>query len=231
MYAVVSSNSLDVDIFQLQQHLNKGKGRQTPHHERYCPLRNWSDILVDSGQVFGSNCTASRNVRGKFDLFSDQPCLRGISPLLFNLTRTLEEGYSVLILSLGIWEVVRPRDCRSSNTSEIPEKFLIELLDSLNEISNPSLFIIWKTHGSTAHEQSNLDMRQKTMSLIQAAEQWFVSTAPKYMGLANFGAAVSSRSYGTNRIAGDLKPHWGYEARLLSMQLIGHLVLQNQAKN
>ena len=230
MHAMLSSNSVHVDVIQLEKHINKGKGSRTPCHKRYYPLRNWCDILVDSGQVFGSNCTASPNVRGKFDLFNDVPCLRGISPLLFNLTRTLEEGYSVLILSLGIWEIVRPRDCRSSNTSETPEKLLIELLDSLNEISNPSLFITWKTHGSTAHEQSNLDMRQKTMSLIQTAERWFASTAPQHMGLANFGAAVSPRSHGLNRIVGDLKPHWGYEARLLSMQLIGYLVLQNQAK-
>jgi len=177
-----------------------------------------------------SNCTASLQNRGTFDLINDMPCLRGISPILFNLTRSLEEGYSVLILSLGIWEIVRPWDCRSPNSSETPENFLIEILDNLNKIASESLFIVWKTHGSTAHEDSNLDMRQKTLNLIQTAQKWFASTAPKYMGLANFGAAVSRRSHGSNRIDGDLKPHWGYEARLLSIQLIGQLMLQNHQK-
>jgi hypothetical protein len=164
------------------------------------------------------------------DLINHMSCLRGVSPVLSNITPTLAKGYSVLVLSLGIWEIVRPRDCRSPNSSETPEKFLIEILDHLNRIAGPSLFIVWKTHGSTAHEDSNLVMRRKTLNLIQTAEKWFSSTETKHMGLAHFGAAVSRRSYGSNRIVGDLKPHWGYEARLLSIQLIGHLVLQNQVK-
>ena len=63
MHAILSSNSVNVDVIELEQHINKGKRSRTLCHERYCPLRNWCDILVVSGQVFGYNCTASPNVR------------------------------------------------------------------------------------------------------------------------------------------------------------------------
>jgi hypothetical protein len=66
MHAMISTDDLNIDVMQLEQHINKGKGKAILDYERYCPLRNWSNILVDSGQVIGSNCTDSLQNGGKF---------------------------------------------------------------------------------------------------------------------------------------------------------------------
>ena len=50
------------------------------------------------------------------------------------------------------------------------------------------------------------------------------------MGLSDFGAAIAGgeRAFGWERIDGDMKSHWGTEARTLSIQMVGHLVYERQ---
>ena len=104
-----------------------------------------------------------------------------------------------------------------------------ELLDALEELlSGPSLYIIWKTNGPSQKESS--DRGNRTIALIQIAQDWFASHKPLYMGLADFGTAIiqGERSFYTDRISGDLKAHWGVEARRLGIQMAGHLVQTKQ---
>lgn len=51
------------------------------------------------------------------------------------------------------------------------------------------------------------------------------------MALADFRYAVRDRTYHAARNRGDLKPHWGLEARLLSIDMVARLVDQKQKAN
>ena len=50
------------------------------------------------------------------------------------------------------------------------------------------------------------------------------------MGLADFNTAMHPRLFGKHRISGDLKPHFGVEARLLSIDMVSQLVLMSREK-
>ena len=65
-----------------------------------------------------------------------------------------------------------------------------------------------------------------------AVRNWFYIHQPlPYMYLVDYAKEIESRSYGTNRIVGDLPPHWGLEARLLSIQLFTHALDQSDRKD
>lgn len=46
----------------------------------------------------------------------------------------------------------------------------------------------------------------------------------------DWGTVISKRSFGGERIAGDIKPHYGLEARLLFAQQLLHHLLALEAK-
>ena len=129
-----------------------------------------------------------------------------------------------MILSLGIWEVAHPWDCGTANSTETPSYFLVELLNALKLVSSQSLYIIWITQGPSDTEKNGKG--KKSLELIETAQNWFSAHKPLHMGLSDFGFVISNtnRSFGLDRISGDLKPHWGLEARTLSIQMASHLV-------
>ena len=245
-----ADNIHNIPLGALDRNINKGKSEKLSLH-----CRNWNqtpdELCADMGQVTGAEITnynsttdATANATanhpssffhasiGKFDLVRSpkMACLNEYSSKIQTVSSFLQREYSVIILSLGIWEVDRPWACRSDNKSETPAYFLNSLLDTLELLSGSSLYIIWKTHGPSQNE--NKDRGNRTIALIKNAQDWFASHNPLYMGLADFGTVViqGNRSFDSNRINGDLKPHWGGEARRLSIQMAGHLVQTKQKR-
>jgi len=254
IYDMINADNIhNIPLVALDRNINKGKLKKqyTPH------CRNWNrtpdDLCFDMGQVTGTeitnydlttNANATTNATsnhpsssshasiGKFDIVRSPsaPCFKGHSSEIQTASPFLQREYSVIVLSLGIWEIDRPWDCRTANTSETPTYFLNELLDAFELLSGSSLYIIWKTNGPSQNE--NKDRGNRTIALIKNAQDWFASHNPLYMGLADFGTAAiqGNRSFDSNRISGDLKAHWGLEARRLSIQMAGHIV-QTKQKN
>ena len=140
------------------------------------------------------------------------------------MTSLFQREYSIVILSLGIWHVARSWDCRTGNDTETSSYVLVELLNALKLVSSPSLYIIWKTHGPSSTEAN--DKGKKSLELIEIAQNWFSTHIPLHMGLSDFGFVITNtnRTFGEDRISGDLKPHWGLDARTLSIQMASHLV-------
>jgi len=243
-----ADNIHNIPLGALDRNINKGKYSKPLLH-----CRNWNqtpdEFCFDMGQVTGTEITnydsttdASANATanhpsssfhasiGKFDFVRSpkMPCFNGYSTKIRTISSFLQREYSVIILSLGIWEVDRAWDCRSANKTETPAFLLNTLLDTLELLSGSSLYIIWKTNGPSQLESGNRG--KGTIALIKNAQDWFASHNPLYMGLADFGTVViqGNRSFDSNRIQGDLKPHWGLEARRLSIQMAGDLVERKQ---
>jgi len=70
-----------------------------------------------------------------------------------------------------------------------------------------------------------------TQSLASSPSVLFIPPLLPYMALADFRYAVRDRTYHAARNRGDMKPHWGLEARLLSIDMVARLVDQKQKAN
>ncbi|VEU44651.1 unnamed protein product [Pseudo-nitzschia multistriata] len=177
----------------------------------------------------GNSSGVSRYGIGKFD-FSAHVCFQGIPWMLRqdDIVHTIESNYSVLIISMGIWEVTRAWDCRIEGLTS--SSVLTEALDALERLSGPELFVVWKTHGPVAGEK---DLGAETVKLQSVARRWFESNRPEHMDLSDFGGVVldGNRSFGEERLVGDLKPHWGATARTLSIQMASNSVHLKQQRN
>jgi len=258
MYQLINGKSVDnIMVFELDNTgvINKQKN-ESMVYEYHCPARsiptNETIVFTDLGQVLGTdhNCLSTDTSitdpkdkaaagpsfswskfslkdqeTGKFDLYGNYGCLHEITESVKHHGHILQREYTMFILSAGIWESVRMYDCRKKvRTAGF---FLVELLDVLHRMSGPSLFVVWKTHGEV-DGQINLDVSQ---NLTEVARLWFSEKRPKYMDLADFNFVVHKRAFGRDRIVGDLKPHWGLEARLVSIDLVARAVAANQERN
>ena len=212
----------DVPTVVLEQNINKGKGGDAI---KYCPTTHAT--LKDEGHTFGPTCNTTATI-GKLDFIPSACYKQVIADLLLPNMTALLRRYSVVVFSLGVWEVARAWDCRSANATETANFVLTHLLEDLNAVSSSQLFIIWKTHGSSATEEDNQQQRNSTLKLAQTATDWFQRRKPPFMGLADFNTAMHPRLFGKHRISGDLKPHFGVEARLLSIDMVSQLVLMSR---
>jgi hypothetical protein len=169
---------LDRDAAFLNKNINKGKGANGKI-ARHCPARiipepeETNEMFIDLGQVSGTdqNCSIATTEKqpipdgspwstfamedqatGKFDAMNSA-CLSSTLSSLKEYKELIEREYSVVILSQGIWEVVRSWDCRTPNVTAAT--LVVEVLENLRALSGPSLFVIWKTHGPHPNHQKN----------------------------------------------------------------------------
>ena len=238
------------DAAFLNININKGK-RHRGKIPSHCPARiipepeETNKMFADLGQVSGTdqNCSVATTEKqpildgspwsrfsmenqatGKFDLMYSM-CFDKTKPKLKEKKEVLEREYSVMIFSLGIWEVVRPLDCRIPNVTAAT--VVVEVLENLRALSGPSLFVIWKTHGPHLNHSNTPTLGK---GIISAIHTWFLEEQPPYMDLADFRWALRDRSFHPLRITGDLEPHWGLNARLLSIEMISHIVDAKQKR-
>lgn len=238
MYHMLNADDIhNIHGLELDLDRNKGNfGNQSGIITFHCPNRVPRDLFfADLGQVMGTNCSNSSSSIGKFDLAERggdgvPPCFKNILSQVRNKTSLLQREYSVMILSVGIWEVVAPHHCITANTSETPYYFLEELLNALQLISGPSLYIIWKTQGPSERETN--DKGKQSLKLIETAQNWFSTHSPSHMGLSDFGSEMNNgnRIFGQDRMIGDSSEHFGVEARTLSIQMASHLVYRKNEK-
>jgi hypothetical protein len=133
----------------------------------------------------------------------------------------------IIIISLGIWEAVRPWDCKDRN--EKPRSMLQRQNDTislLEKLQSPQRTIVWRTSGfdaSGAKEDFLIEMNAKAMDQMEEIASGRVSRSPNStsnLTYVDWGGAIHPRSFGKARITGDLKAHYGVEARYVLVQMI-----------
>jgi len=254
-------NIIGLDIADkklLERDKNKAKKAPVNNTEFHCPARiipeESTSLFLDLGQVIGTdeNCSVAtmesvttttggtpwskfslnNQATGKFD-YANTKCFNHVKSDLEKHKEMVKREYSVLIVSAGIWEAIRPDICSNATgvVSKIndPSKNLVDLLDYLQKLSGPSFFVIWKTNGPSNKMRKR--MVQNDNVLASVARNWFSENQPLYMDLADFRWAIRNRSSGSDRIIGDLHAHFGLEARLLSIEVISHIVNWKQKRN
>lgn len=159
---------------------------------------------------------------------------------------TLKKDYDLIVIALGIWEVIRPLPCRQINNQTVhdPVQRLRQTLNTLwQQSSSFDTQFVFRTVGFDHNRGHGLSYRMinatrefiKNVTTIRrqhencarGREQVESLLVPCHhqegnMIVVDWGSAISKRSFGQDRINGDIKAHYGLEARLLFAQQLMH---------
>ncbi len=192
---------------------------------------------------------------GKFDFFRTD-CLNGLSPFVLNQTEKNMIGaeslkdYDLIVISMGIWEGARPKDCIMKNEAgqklSNEDKFDL-ILDGLVNLSSPDLQIAFRTPGYSLtggnkrvmdalkdHALNHPVRQPDTIGVareMQTETRSNVTAHASNFTVVDWGSVISKRSFGGKRIHGDLKVHYGLEARQLFAQQLLHELLASSSSN
>jgi hypothetical protein len=141
------------------------------------------------------------------------------SAYLEHYGKKTSQDYDVLIVAMGIWEIVRSRDCRKESNETDAGKRLQMALKSLSNLASPKLRVIWRTIGFSQKHASSKD----TIKGFNQIAKEFIEAQP-HMSYVDWGGEIERRSFGKERIEGDMSPHYGLEARTLMANMLTHEV-------
>jgi hypothetical protein len=238
-YHMTDNRTEMVSLHALNKNINLNKARNTfPCHDRNRSKAAFHGSKVDGHanfplcfQVGLDNDVLSQKAsfeshHGKFDLeYAFRPnAMTKKLELELNmpkngLTSMLQE-YDTLFIDFGIWEIDRNQVCRSQNQTETTQKRIHKTLCAFHSISSNKLQIFWKTTGGSGNHSPGHTQTLRNMN--DFVRQWFNEHNSPHMHLVDFEKQIRPRSEGEDRIAGDLHPHWGVEARHLTAQLFTH---------
>jgi hypothetical protein len=164
----------------------------------------------------------------RFD-YRSAACFRDIATLAASddIKKEITKDYSLLIVSLGVWETVRKNDCTDKNNTSISfpnstYESLTKALDDLCRLQGPSLAVVWRTSGFQDNDiAGNVyleDINERSMGHIDSFNE--ANRGNSNITYVDWGTEVLPRSNGVERIKGDIRPHYGLEARLLFLQLL-----------
>lgn len=181
----------------------------------------------------GKNSTSVQiDKKGRFD-FTYFTCYSQVAWLvrpdedniIFN--KHIKPYYDLIIVGLGIWEIVEPEKCDNNSPKDPHKNRLNRLLEHLKKQSSGELQIFYRSCGFDARE--SLRSHQRTRDFDEVVDNFFsfensVENQEKKSNLTliDWADPISKRSFGENRIKGDLPPHYGPEARTLFIQQVMH---------
>jgi len=194
----------------------------------FCPRYNSS--MEGRGSIICRPMPGSNGTR-EF-LYQDDTCLSELEGFFRREVREpyLTASVDVIVIAVGIWEIVRAYDCSVPNRTQGEEEDGI--LASLDEIQSKGVRVVWRTSGYTAGNEFGLpanqtrEMNERMMDKIdnQVAKYRSQEHVQSNLTYVNFGGAVEARSFGDHRISGDIRPHYGLEARLAFIQMLTNVL-------
>lgn len=161
--------------------------------------------------------------RGEMSLSIIQ-CFNSIETILNSElagTTNMTADVDVIVIAVGIWEVLRQRDCNSGdNWRRRPMERLDDAIKvAANFTTQTGKTIVWRTSGYAKEDTVTPmnELNNRTMDAIDALRG--EGNASNFM-YVNWGAAMQQRSFGPDASVGDMAPHYGWEARLVLLQMI-----------
>ncbi|KAI2505790.1 hypothetical protein MHU86_8652 [Fragilaria crotonensis] len=136
--------------------------------------------------------------------------------------------FDVIIIAIGVWELVREWDCRRDGMIDRPTRVTALLQTCLEFTQQTGIPIVFRTSGYQAQaNEVQIRNHKHDAGVINNAAMDFVDSLQGQSGLTyiDWGGAILERSFGPDRIEGDIKAHYGVEPRLVLMQMLtNHLV-------
>jgi len=149
---------------------------------------------------------------------------------------------NVLIISDGIWHNVRARDCDTKGGIEVVKTHFHSIFKALIQLEKdrPDLTIIWRTTGFSEKHDPTI-MYQTNEHVMDQFDQHILSRRRKEpphhpLGLdahggltyVHWGGAIQARSFGKERLNGDIPAHYGLTPRLVLIQMITNVLREQQ---
>ena len=145
-----------------------------------------------------------------------------------------QQDYDLIIVASGIWEMVKARVCNgASPPSTNPQGRLLALLDNLERNNPDGIQMVFRTSGWDKRyfekDGTIRDANALTLAYFHDLDQqWELGRYEKNLTLVDWGGVIEKRSYNEDRIEGDLKAHYGIEARLLFIQQLTHELVKSE---
>jgi hypothetical protein len=156
-------------------------------------------------------------------------CTRQLEPLFTDeadRTSNLTGSFDLVVIAQGIWEGVRNWDCRETNRTSL--EILQSTFDAFDLLlsSRPNVTFIFRSSG--------FDGRKRGMNQIYEFNNYAQTRIQNYTQLqykaglhtnaifVDWARIIESRSFGKDRIEGDLLPHYGLGARDSLLQMIAN---------
>jgi hypothetical protein len=169
--------------------------------------------------------------RGSKALFLEKhaPCLKSLETFVkdelsgkSNITANID----VITISLGIWEQIRPEDCRDPEGS--PRRSVLQRQDDaiglLAKLQSPQRTIVWRTSGTYKNTKEDfvLEMNKRAMDKIDeiTLDLRRNESITSNLTYVDWGGAIFPRSIGKERINGNVNAHYGLVPRHVLIQMI-----------
>jgi hypothetical protein len=138
---------------------------------------------------------------------------------------TVTRQADVIIIAMGLWETVRHFDCFDAHRTH--EQRLDDAVKAAAKLLTNKT-VIWRTAGFYHEEndtQNNVFIQSMNDLLVHHLATVLYSDNSRHM-VVDWGGAVKPRSFGKERIVGDVKAHYGLEARMALLQMITNLLAE-----
>ena len=143
--------------------------------------------------------------------------------IMFN--QNIKPYYDLIIVGLGIWKIVNDAECDRNSPNDPHPNRLERLLKNLKAQSSPELQIVYRSCGFDAREE--LRTHPRVEEFTNVIHNFFDDSGMDddtavNLTFVDWAVPLKKRSYGEDRINGDLPPHYGLEARTLFLQQMMH---------
>ena len=166
------------------------------------------------------------------------PCFKHVSNYVHHemtmYNSSTFHDYDLIVLALGLWDVARPRYCKE-NLSNSKENSLVRVTTMINSLNNWILSvqnstwsptIVVRTIGFDQRGHGTAETKDLNRKIVELINQ-HNDNGNTNLRYVDWGSAIEPRSFGTNRIQGDIAEHYGLQARTLFIQMLMHKLLVN----
>lgn len=128
------------------------------------------------------------------------------------------------------------QECDQGGMGKFPDgayRRMKETMTRVAELSSDQRTIVWRTNGFS----STGDNTDVSLELNRLVRERFEAEAERDVGersnmvLLDWGNAIYPRSFGDDRIVGDIPYHYGLEARLAGIQMLMNVLVERDAEN
>jgi hypothetical protein len=141
----------------------------------------------------------------------------------------VKPDYDLIVVALGMWEFVNQEDCDKNSPGDPHKDRYRRMLDTIHKLSSPKLQVVYRTCGYDERPEYQNHTRVKDFEQInrdfvgEITNDGHRSKNPSAnFTVVDWASVVSKRSFGEDRIRGDLPPHYGLQGRSLFIQQLVH---------
>jgi hypothetical protein len=161
--------------------------------------------------------------------YVEKMCWNDLVDLVTTKRNMLINTYSTIIISVGIWEVLRDGYCGRQNAT-----YIVDVLDTLQQhFVGTNVQIYWKVHCGAENEKP-LQM-ERGATIHQLTRDWFgnrqhqqSSKNSTNMHIVDLAFEMKGRIYGPSRLQGDAPAHVDPLVRTLFLQMTTQAIVQNK---